>query len=173
MLSTASCLDPFTLSGGASFLFTYAVTDLLQVWEGRYWKKTTLRALGFVYQLGHGGFPCKFPEPTLRTIVVINESGIHKVSYRFCACSLADHSNKLCQLLRNAWFPATNTDPDTCATFSVLDLFQLLNVGGNANVNDFISALERRTDAIASSGIRRVPVRLLAFTPLPINLPGF
>jgi hypothetical protein len=98
-------------------------------------------------------------------MVVIDESGIHKVSYRFCACSAADHANNLCQLLRNGWFPATNTDPDTCATFAVLDLFRLLNVTGNVNSYDFIAALERRTDAIASSGIRRVPVSGLFLFP--------
>ncbi|KAJ7917013.1 hypothetical protein B0H13DRAFT_2231523 [Mycena leptocephala] len=123
----------------------------LRVWEGRYWKKTTLRALGL------------FPDPTRRTMVVIDELGIHKVSYRFCACSAADHANNLCQLLRNGWFLATNTDPDTCATFAVLDLFRLLNMTGNVNSYDFIAALERRTDAIASSGIRRVPDCYKAF----------
>ncbi|KAJ6475018.1 hypothetical protein C8R47DRAFT_986520 [Mycena vitilis] len=128
---------------------------MLEVWQGRYWKPTTLRALGLVYQLGHGGHPCKFPDPPKRTMVVIHESAVHKISYRFCKCSAAAHANPLRQLLRNGWYPATNTDPDTCATFSVLDLFRLLNVGGNVNAYDYIAALERKTDALASSGIRR------------------
>ncbi|KAJ7511254.1 hypothetical protein B0H11DRAFT_2215093 [Mycena galericulata] len=136
---------------------------VLEEWSGKYWKARTLRSLGLVYQLGHGGFKCKFPEPVLRTMVVIDESVIHKVSYQFCGCSMADSANNLSQLLRNAWFPATMTDPDTCATFSVLELFRLLNVEGDVNVHDFIGALERKTDALASSGITRVPDRYKAF----------
>ncbi|KAJ7430891.1 hypothetical protein B0H11DRAFT_2262792 [Mycena galericulata] len=136
---------------------------LLEEWTGRYWKNTNLMALGLIYQLGHGGFRCKFPEPTVRTLVVIDTSGIHKIRYRFCACTLSDSANNLCQLLRNAWYPATKTDPDTCATFNVLDLFRLLNVGGDVNVHDFINALERKTEALQSSGIRRVPDRYKAF----------
>ncbi|KAJ7026086.1 hypothetical protein C8F04DRAFT_966920 [Mycena alexandri] len=119
----------------------------LEVWGGRFWKKTTLRALGLVYQLGHGGFRCRFPEATVRTLVVVHESGIHKISYTFCACSTSKHANNLCQFLRNDWYPASKTDPDTVATFSVLDLYRLMNVGGNLNAYDFIAALERKTDA--------------------------
>ncbi|KAJ7473868.1 hypothetical protein B0H11DRAFT_1918683 [Mycena galericulata] len=136
---------------------------VLEEWTGEFWKTRTLRSLGLVYQLGHGGFRCKFPEPVVRTIVVIAESAIHMVAYRFCGCALADSSNNLCQLLRNAWFPATMTDPDTCATFSVLDLFRLLNVEGDVNVHDFIGALERKTNALAASGFSRVPDRYKAF----------
>ncbi|KAJ6477917.1 hypothetical protein C8R47DRAFT_984594 [Mycena vitilis] len=128
---------------------------LLEVWEGKFWKTTTLRALGLIYQLGHGGHPCKLPEPKKRTLVVIHESAVHKISYRFCQCSASAHTNPVRQLLRNAWFPATDTDPDTCATFSVLDLFRLLNVTGNVNAYDYIAALERKTDALSPSGIRR------------------
>ncbi|KAJ7444056.1 hypothetical protein B0H11DRAFT_1679417, partial [Mycena galericulata] len=124
-------------------------------WTGEFWRDRTLRSLGLVYQLGHGGFRCKFPEPVQRTMVIIDESIIHKVAYRFCGCSMANSGNNLCQLLRNAWFPATMTDPDTCATFSVLELFRLLNVEGDVNVHDFIGTLERKTDALASSGITR------------------
>ncbi|KAJ7439189.1 hypothetical protein B0H11DRAFT_1752144 [Mycena galericulata] len=130
----------------------------LQEWTGRYWKDTTLKALGLIYQLGHGGFKCKFPEPTVRTLVVIDTSAIHTIRYRFCGCALSDSANNLCQLLRNAWYPATKTDPDTCATFNVLEFFRLLNVGGDINAHNFIGALERKTDALESSGIRRVLV---------------
>ncbi|KAJ7506191.1 hypothetical protein B0H11DRAFT_2220108 [Mycena galericulata] len=135
----------------------------VQEWRGKFWERKTLQTLGLVYQLGHGGFRCKFPDPVVRTMVVIDDSGIHKISYRFCGCELCDTANNLCQLLRNGWFPATKTDPDTCATFNVLDLFRLLNVTGNVNGHDFIAALERKTDALASSGITRVPDRYKAF----------
>ncbi|KAJ7173526.1 hypothetical protein C8R46DRAFT_1215455 [Mycena filopes] len=140
-----------------------APLHLLEVWGGHFWKKTTLRALGLVYQLGHGGFPCRSPEATTRTLVVIDSSGIHKISYHFCGCALSDHANNLAQFLRNDWYPASMTDPDTVATYDVLDFYRLLNVGGNINAYDFIAALERKTDAVASSGIQRVPDRYKAF----------
>lgn len=62
------------------------------------------------------------------------------------------------ELARNAWFPSSATDPDTCATFKVLDTFRLLNVIGNVNAHDFVTALERLTSTVASTGIEKVPV---------------
>lgn len=49
-------------------------------------------------------------------------------------------------MLRAGWYPASVTDPSTCATFSVLDQFHLLNLAGGLNTLDFIGALERLTD---------------------------
>jgi hypothetical protein len=60
--------------------------------------------------------------------------------------------------MRNAWYPASKTDPDTVATFRALDLFRLLNVVGNMNARDFITALERLTDGMASTGMKWLPV---------------
>ncbi|KAJ7456847.1 hypothetical protein B0H11DRAFT_2243727 [Mycena galericulata] len=55
------------------------------------------------------------------------------------------------------------SDPSTCATFNVLDLFRLLGVVGNLNAHDFVATLERRTDAFCSTGIRWMPDRYKAF----------
>ncbi|KAJ7781731.1 hypothetical protein DFH07DRAFT_764758 [Mycena maculata] len=109
-----------------------------QAWTGRYWKNTTL------CELGHRGFRCKDSEATVRTLVVV----------RFCGCSVSNTANNLAQLLRNGWYPGTKTDPDSCSTFEVLEMFRLLNVGGNVNAHDFISVLERKTDVLEASGIR-------------------
>ncbi|KAJ7715855.1 hypothetical protein DFH07DRAFT_762650 [Mycena maculata] len=135
----------------------------LEEWTGQFWRERTLHSLNLIYQLGHGGFRCKFPDPVVRTMVVIDLSGIHKVCYGFCGCSASDTANNLSQLLRNAWYPATKTDLETCATFEVLDTFRLLNVEGNVNVNDFIGTLERKTNALVASGMKRVPDRYKAF----------
>jgi hypothetical protein len=61
--------------------------------------------------------------------------------------------------------PASATDPDSCATFRVLDTFRLLNVVGNINAQDFIGTLERLTDALGSTGLQKVPVRLAFYIP--------
>ncbi|KAJ7149321.1 hypothetical protein C8R43DRAFT_1128675 [Mycena crocata] len=133
---------------------------LLQEWKNGYWQDSSLRALNFVYQLGHGGHQCRRPAPTIRTMVVMDEAYIHIVDYRFCGCDAGDEGGPLEQLLRNGWFPATLVDPATCATFAALDLFRLLCVVGNINVHDFVGMLERATNA---ADMQSVPDRYKAF----------
>ncbi|KAJ6464311.1 hypothetical protein C8R47DRAFT_992066 [Mycena vitilis] len=119
----------------------------VQEWTGDRWKKISLQDMGLVYQLGHGGLPCSFPEPCTRTMTVVDTTTIQEISYRYCLCGRSDTANNLVQILRNAWYPASKTDPDTAATYEVLDLYRLLNVVGQMNVRDFITSLERLTDA--------------------------
>ncbi|KAJ7080557.1 hypothetical protein C8R43DRAFT_909917, partial [Mycena crocata] len=107
----------------------------------------TLTSLGLIYQIGHEGRRCPRPEAVVRTMVVIDKTGVHRVRYRYCAFKRKEHANELQQLLRTGWYLATVTDPTTCATFRVLDFFRLMNVVGNVNANDFITALERLSDA--------------------------
>ncbi|KAJ7712309.1 hypothetical protein B0H16DRAFT_1342655 [Mycena metata] len=125
----------------------------MQVWNGKYWTDTTLKSLGLVYQLGHQGGPCDRPNPVVRTVVVIDTTGLHQIRYQRCGCDRSDTLNPRKEFERNAWFPATATDPDTCATFRVLELFGLLNVIGNVNAHDFVTTLERLTSPLASTGI--------------------
>jgi hypothetical protein len=94
------------------------------------------------------------------SMVVIDTTGIHTVSYRYCGCASSQNISNLGMLMRNGWYPASLTDPSTCATFRVLDLFCLLNVIGNVNAHDFVMTLERQTDALESTGIRWMPVSI-------------
>ncbi|KAJ7799721.1 hypothetical protein B0H14DRAFT_3491392 [Mycena olivaceomarginata] len=132
-------------------------------WNGNYWVDITLRELGFVYQIGHGGMPCRFPDPRLLTMTVIELPVIHRVSYRYCKCKMADTTTNVQQLLRNGWYPATITDPATCATFTTLETFRLQNVVANMNANDFITAIERQTNATVSTGMDWLPHRYKEF----------
>ncbi|KAJ7749884.1 hypothetical protein B0H16DRAFT_1318981 [Mycena metata] len=132
----------------------------LKEWNGTFWAATTVKKLGIVYQLGHGGHPCRRPAPKVHEMVVLDTDAIHTVSYRFCGCDRADRANNLEQLMRNAWYPATTVDPDTCATFRLLEMFRTLNVVGNINVHDFVGSMERRTDP---SQVDKVPDRYKAF----------
>jgi hypothetical protein len=86
-----------------------------------------------------------------------------EIHYQFCGCDRSDTANGLAQLLRNAWYPASFTDPDTCATFAVLDFFQLMSCIGNINARDFVTTLERLTDSTAGTGLKWIPVRNLSF----------
>ncbi|KAJ7774517.1 hypothetical protein DFH07DRAFT_732456 [Mycena maculata] len=135
----------------------------LQEWNGDFWAKASLAAVGLVYQLGHGGFPCVYPDERVRKLTIIEAPIIHDVRVRYCKCDKSDEADNLAQLLRNAWYPATVTDPGTCATFKTLDAFRHYNVVGNMNVHDFVHVMERTTDATASTGMTWLPDRYKAF----------
>ncbi|KAJ7456326.1 hypothetical protein B0H11DRAFT_1739440 [Mycena galericulata] len=130
----------------------------IKEWNGDYWKKISLQELGYVYQLGHGGFPCRFPDPRTLTMTVIDLPYIHRVRYRYCKCDKSDYATNVQQLLRNSWYPATITDPATCATFTTLETFRMQNVVCNMNAHDFITAIERQTDTTSSAGLDWLPV---------------
>ncbi|KAK7012748.1 CxC2 domain-containing protein [Favolaschia claudopus] len=135
---------------------------VLKEWNGRFWEPRALLDLGLVYQLGHGGFPCPFPD-TARKMVLIEAPAIHQIRFAYCKCSKSDSADNLEQLLRNGWYPATITDPGTCATFKTLEGYRLYNIVGNMNVRDYVTSLERMTDASAASGMTWIPERYKQF----------
>ncbi|KAJ7254763.1 hypothetical protein C8J57DRAFT_1656827, partial [Mycena rebaudengoi] len=116
-------------------------------WSGECWISVSLRALGVVFQLGHGGLPCVYPDSKINVMTVVDSPYIHRISFRYCKCSRSDYADNLQQLLRNSWWPATVTSPATCVTFATLEMYRLLNVVGNLNVHDFVKSLERATDS--------------------------
>ncbi|KAJ7198058.1 hypothetical protein C8J57DRAFT_1262522 [Mycena rebaudengoi] len=130
-------------------------------WNGTFWEATTLVTLGLIYQIGHEGHPCPFPAQEVRTMTVVDVTGIHQVRYQYCTCSTK--SDYLSQLLRNTWYLASATNPTTCATFKVLELFRLLNVIGNVNCPDFIGSLERLTNTMGVTGMKWLPDRYKQF----------
>ncbi|KAL1684796.1 hypothetical protein GGG16DRAFT_119464, partial [Schizophyllum commune] len=132
---------------------------VIQSWTGAYWEKTSLATMGLIYQIGHGGLPCVHPDPAVRTMVVVDEI-LHTVHYRYCSCRGLRSLNSVKQLLRNQWYPATVTDPETCITFKALDTFRLASVHANVNVNNWLKAIEERTDALR---LGKVPDRRAAF----------
>ncbi|KAK6971927.1 CxC2 domain-containing protein [Favolaschia claudopus] len=135
---------------------------VLQEWNGSHWVRCTLAEIGLVFQLGHGGFPCPFPDVT-RKMVVIEAPTLHEIRFTYCKCSKSDDADNLAQLMRNGWYPATVTDPGTCATFKTLESYRLYNVVGNVNVRDFVTSLERMTDPSAASGMIWIPDRYKQF----------
>ncbi|KAJ6462537.1 hypothetical protein C8R45DRAFT_1064445 [Mycena sanguinolenta] len=136
---------------------------VIQEWTGDFWVSSTLADLGLVYQLGHGGFPCFAPDVAIRKLTIIEAPIIHEIRISYCKCSHSDDADNVQQLLRNGWYPATVTDPGTCATFRSLESYRLYNVVGNMNVRDFITSLERITDPTAASGMTWLPDRYKQF----------
>ena len=76
---------------------------------------------------------------------MIHTNGIHQVRVTFCRCPTSTEFRV--QLLRYAWWPATTTDPQTCATREAMRLFHLLNLQGNLTPTDFYRSLEQLTDS--------------------------
>ncbi len=121
-------------------------------WNGQYWERTTLGALGFVLSLGHNGHPC--PRGTgARTIHILDTTGIHDVKVSFCKCGIdgsrsavdiLDQNQLLCARI----FPATVRRPESAATFACLNVFHILTTQGKITGMDFYETLVRLTDNI-------------------------
>lgn len=111
--------------------------------------------LGVVIQLGHAAGPCPLPE-LVTQLVIIHSNGLHRVSVQFCGCTSSIESAKCLDLLRAGWYPATLKEPQTCATFRVLEDFHLHNLVGHVTTHDFIGALDRKTNPLK---VEKSPVR--------------
>ena len=108
--------------------------------------------LGLTIQLGHPPHQtCR--APAARRLVIVHTNGLHTVQVTFCRCDGCPEFRT--QILRYGWWPATSTDPQTCATREALRLFHLLNLQGNLTPTDFYRSLEQLTD---SRRIQKLPV---------------
>ncbi|KAJ7083274.1 hypothetical protein C8R43DRAFT_1142719 [Mycena crocata] len=136
---------------------------VIKEWTRDFWTPCTLANIGLIYQLGHGCFPCEFPGDTVYKMTIIEAPFIHELKMRYCRCHKSDTANNLEQLMRNKWYPATVTDPKTCATFRSLESYRLYNVVGNMNVNNYIKVLEQMTDVSALAGMWWLPDRYKQF----------
>ncbi|KAJ7446035.1 hypothetical protein B0H11DRAFT_1746379 [Mycena galericulata] len=118
-------------------------THFLEKWNGRHFvkKRTWLRDLGLRIQLGHPpGVVCPFRRAAARDFVLYDLSGVHEINVDFCGCEpFVEHRT---QFLRVCWWPATVLEPNTCATFAVLRLFQIINCLGKLSAYDFLRGLE-------------------------------
>ncbi|KAJ7060233.1 hypothetical protein C8F01DRAFT_1253560 [Mycena amicta] len=113
-----------------------------------------------VFQVGHGGLACANPRER-RRMTIVDVHGIFGLTIQLCGCKRGQRrSDPIAQLIAHGWYPATTTTPETCATLEALEMFRLLNVVGNLNVNDFIGTLERLTDG---ARLNQVPDRYKVF----------
>lgn len=116
--------------------------------------RTGLQKLGLRIQLGHPpGVVCPSKKPAPVDFVLYDLTGVHEINVDFCGCApRVEHRD---QLLRNSWWPATALAPNTCATFAVLKLFQILNCLGKLSAYDFLRGLEMCTN---HDGLNKPPV---------------
>ncbi|KAJ7096175.1 hypothetical protein C8R44DRAFT_644543, partial [Mycena epipterygia] len=121
-------------------------THWIECWNGSFFERKSLNVdLGLKVQLGHpAGIWCPTATEAHQKFVVIDVTGIHTIALRFCACDGRLMHRQ--QLMRVRWWPATALDPQTCATFAVIRLFQLLNCLGKVTGYDFLCSLELLTN---------------------------
>ena len=121
---------------------------ILQVWEGTRFVRTSLASLGLVVQLGHlPGESCDNPAKAPDNFMVLDTNGWHSVTIRYCNCRFsAAAGTQLQQLLRYELFPATTSEPSTCATFRLLETFHALTLQAKTTVYDFYVTLNNLTD---------------------------
>lgn len=90
----------------------------VQKWTGTHFVKHSLKALGLRVQLNHLSRPCALPIPCHAQLHVLLYNGIHDVAVNYCGCEHA--APRHIQLLRRALYPASQLNPKTCASFSLL-----------------------------------------------------
>ncbi|KAF7322693.1 CxC2 domain-containing protein [Mycena chlorophos] len=141
----------------ASFLFVETAALLLTAgfrfipfgckWGNGFFAKVPLKTLGLRMQLGHAHSPqpCPSPTPACAKFVVLHTNGIHEVALDYCGCEKREAQHL--QLLRSRLFPATVRRPQTCATFTCLDRFQLASVQAGMTGQNFYTVLELLTNA--------------------------
>ena len=143
----------------------------IEKWTGRFFKKTSLNAEGFILHLGHGGLCCPAnvtsatesevaedgecdvvdeilleawePRDT-RTLVIVDVSRVHQLIVSWCCCQGApDHG---AQLFQHRLFSASTYRPSTAFTFAVLDYFHVDAVECKTSAFNFFNKLRRLTD---------------------------
>ncbi|KAJ7088015.1 hypothetical protein B0H15DRAFT_922918 [Mycena belliarum] len=136
-------------------------THFIERWNGRRFvrDRNSLRNLGLRIQLGHPpGVVCPFKRPAPHDFVLYDLTGVHQLNVDFCGCMpRVEHR---IQLLDMCWWPATVAAPNTCATFAVLKLFQILNCLGKVSAYDFLRGLEKVTN---NDGLDKPPDRRKPF----------
>ncbi|KAG1735743.1 uncharacterized protein EDB91DRAFT_1238195 [Suillus paluster] len=125
----------------------------IEIWNGSFFQCITLKQLGIRVQPGHNpGERCYKPSPAAGL------DGIHEIALDFCGCASAQIWYK--QLLRMRWYPATVSEPQTAATFTVLQHFHILSFESKVSAYKFYHSLARRTD---NSGLVAIRDRYSAF----------
>ncbi|PBK80346.1 hypothetical protein ARMGADRAFT_1040131 [Armillaria gallica] len=130
---------------------------IIQHWSGTHFKKVPLRELGLHVQLGHSSHRCINPQPVPDNFTVIHSNGIHCVAVNFCWCK--HRASPRQQLLCMELFPVTVESPKTCATFCVMEQFQVLSSSGKILAYKFHQALVVMTDCM---GILKVKMLKMA-----------
>ncbi|KAJ3531990.1 hypothetical protein NMY22_g7930 [Coprinellus aureogranulatus] len=118
-----------------------------QRWNGSFFERSSLKALGVRIQLGHQpGQVCAIPEKAYNDdFVIIDCDMVHNVGLDYCGCGSTSKS-QVEQLLERRLYPATIVNPKTAATFRSLELFEMLQYESKLTPYEFYNTLTRLTD---------------------------
>ncbi|KAF7306198.1 CxC2 domain-containing protein [Mycena indigotica] len=125
----------------------------IEQWNGSFFEKRQLKALGLRIQLGHWHDGNRCPRPIHAAgddFLVIDTNGIHEIGLDFCGC--LTNGTPTQQLIRAGLYPATTTNPRTAATINVLRHFHLNFLESKCSAYDFYYSLARQTDNMGLSG---------------------
>ncbi|KAL0574969.1 hypothetical protein V5O48_006985 [Marasmius crinis-equi] len=128
--------------------------DRIEMWNGLFFEKKTLKAMGLVFQLAHPlQVSCGFPRRCREGFVVVDIDYIQEINIQFCLCQdRAKIGDYFQQLMRHSLFAATVKEPHTAFTFRFLEFFHTLTLTGKVSSYDFYNAIERRTDGAGLLG---------------------
>jgi hypothetical protein len=119
----------------------------IRQWNGKYFKSTSLKDLGFVLHLGHGGLPCPANEGVgvdVADFIVVDVDRVHNHQVAWCKC--ANGSERWKQLLQVKLYPASVNFPRTAFTFRLLDYYSIDTLECNATASAFMTKLRRLTN---------------------------
>ncbi|KAJ7908412.1 hypothetical protein B0H13DRAFT_1617500 [Mycena leptocephala] len=123
------------------------------------WNGTSFEHKGLAIQLGHPpGFACPTVTAGNKNFVLIDITGVHEIKVRFCECNAEIPHWR--QLMWARWWPATVINPQTCATFAVVRLFQIMNCLGKVSAHNFMRSLELLSN---NDGLHPVSIMWRAF----------
>ena len=103
----------------------------------------TLKSLGLEIQLNHST-TCISPTACHKSFRILDTTGIHNVAVKFCGCN--QQVSHYWQLLCRGWYPSTKKHIQTCATFQLLELMQMLLVVSKGSTYDYYRVLEKLTN---------------------------
>uniref|UniRef100_D8PLA4 CxC2-like cysteine cluster KDZ transposase-associated domain-containing protein n=1 Tax=Schizophyllum commune (strain H4-8 / FGSC 9210) TaxID=578458 RepID=D8PLA4_SCHCM len=120
----------------------------------QFFARTTLKDLGLRVMLNHPpGEHCLLKAAADKDFVVIHLNGIHNVAVDFCHCPQGRHVEHRQQLMRNGWWPATTTSPQTCATVACLRNFGKINALSKVAVSEYFKAMQH----LSGNGDSKIP----------------
>ncbi|KAJ7431013.1 hypothetical protein B0H11DRAFT_2165862 [Mycena galericulata] len=136
--------------------------DRIERWTGTFFERISLKSMGLRVQLGHSAYTtCANPRAGHEEFIVLNWNGLHTVAVDFCGCANAHAAGtRRQQLLRRSWYPSTHAEPQTAATFRVLEMFHIMTLQGKVTTYDFYSGLEKMSD---NTGMHKMKDRYKSF----------
>jgi hypothetical protein len=147
---TCRCMDCFQSPVTCEQCFIQAHTTQpyhwVEQWNGSFFVRRDISALGHIVHLGHHGHACHNHSSTTESIqfTVVHTNGVHATRLAFCACVGA--GNRRQQLLKAQLFPATVDQPVTAFTFNVLHEYHIHSLESKQAAYSYMRALQRLTN---------------------------